>query len=149
MLLRVLGLSKPPAISTLPFGSRVAAADSRAVFIVGVAVKVLLTGSYNSELFNGLNEECWPPAISTLPLGSRVEVAQQRPVFIDGVVGANVFTDGGTVSIMASSIVAASASSSAAVTLFKVSSLLVPPNVNPLVASVSPSKPGSQHVKHF
>ncbi len=67
-------LSWPPAISTLPLGSRVDVAKARTTFITGVeGANVSLAGSYNSVL---LSEPPFkPPAISTLPLGSSVAVA--------------------------------------------------------------------------
>src|SRR5260370_13628785 len=92
VLLRAPAIATPPAISTLPLGSSVAVAFSRAAFITGVeagAANVLVTGSYSSVLLRG-TELPAPPASITLPSGSSVAVASSRAAFITGVLAANI-----------------------------------------------------------
>ena len=67
----------PPVISTVPSGSKVDVWNARGEFMLPVAVKVPLDGSYNTaELSHAVS--FWPPVINTLPEGSSVCAAAAR-----------------------------------------------------------------------
>ena len=72
----------PPAMSTLPLGSRVAVCESRgAASLPEVRLKVPVAGSYSSA--ESLTDvELCPPTIRTLPLGSKVAVWRWRSIDI-------------------------------------------------------------------
>src|SRR5205807_6855211 len=64
---------KPPATSTLPFGSKVAVWPSRSVLRSAVRLHIPAAGSYSSALLKDLVLSL-PPANRTLPLGNRIAV---------------------------------------------------------------------------
>src|SRR3954447_17269578 len=70
--------SRPPATSTLPFGSRAAICPERALAIAPVAVNVPVAGSYSSAVASASLRVLVPPAMRTLPSGRSVPVWYRR-----------------------------------------------------------------------
>jgi hypothetical protein len=95
---------QPPAIRTLPFGSRAAVWSARETVIGPVGENVPLLGSYSSALAVApspisspivrVADASAPPAMSTFPLGRRVAVCPARAVDMSPAVGMNVRLSG-------------------------------------------------------
>jgi hypothetical protein len=74
--------AEPPVIRTLPFASKIAVCDARAIDIDPVGLNKPVVGSYSSA---DTREGLPPPVIRTLPFASKVAVWYIRTLDMDPV----------------------------------------------------------------